>query len=59
MSLPAGLADEDNLPVGFQIMAPAMQDARLYQVGSALEAALVSQWGGQLISKAPALRGSK
>jgi aspartyl-tRNA(Asn)/glutamyl-tRNA(Gln) amidotransferase subunit A len=24
MSLPAGLADEDNLPVGFQIMAPAM-----------------------------------
>ena len=59
MSLPAGLADEDNLPVGFQIMAPAMQDARLYQVGSALEAALVSQWGGHLISKAPALGGSK
>jgi aspartyl-tRNA(Asn)/glutamyl-tRNA(Gln) amidotransferase subunit A len=59
MSLPAGLADEDNLPVGFQIMAPAMQDARLYQVGSALEAALVSQWGGHLISKVPALGGSK
>ncbi len=59
MSLPAGLADEDSLPVGFQIMAPAMQDARLYQVGSALEAALVSQWGGHLISKAPALGGSK
>jgi aspartyl-tRNA(Asn)/glutamyl-tRNA(Gln) amidotransferase subunit A len=59
MSLPAGLADEDNLPVGFQIMAPAMQDARLYQVGSALEAALVSQWGGHLISKAPSLGGSK
>ena len=59
MSLPAGLADEDNLPVGFQIMAPAMEDARLYQVGSALEAALVSQWGGHLISKAPALGGSK
>jgi aspartyl-tRNA(Asn)/glutamyl-tRNA(Gln) amidotransferase subunit A len=59
MSLPAGLAHEDNLPVGFQIMAPAMQDARLYQVGSALEAALVSQWGGHLISKAPALGGSK
>ena len=59
MSLPAGLADEDSLPVGFQIMAPAMEDARLYQVGSALEAALVSQWGGHLISKAPALGGSK
>jgi aspartyl-tRNA(Asn)/glutamyl-tRNA(Gln) amidotransferase subunit A len=59
MSLPAGLADEDNLPVGFQIMAPAMSDDRLYQVGGALEAALVSKWGGQLISKVPALGGSK
>lgn len=59
MSLPAGLADEDNLPVGFQIMAPAMCDDRLYQVGGALEAALVSQWGGHLISKVPALGGSK
>jgi aspartyl-tRNA(Asn)/glutamyl-tRNA(Gln) amidotransferase subunit A len=59
MSLPAGLADEDNLPVGFQIMAPAMSDDRLYQVGGALEAALVSKWGGHLISKVPALGGSK
>lgn len=59
MSLPAGLADEDNLPVGFQIMAPAMQDQRLYQVGAALEAALVAKWGGHLISKAPALGGAK
>ena len=59
MSLPAGLADEDNLPVGFQIMAPAMCDDRLYQVGGALEAALVSKWGGHLISKVPALGGSK
>jgi aspartyl-tRNA(Asn)/glutamyl-tRNA(Gln) amidotransferase subunit A len=59
MSLPAGLADEDNLPVGFQIMAPAMQDQRLYQVGAALESALVAKWGGHLISKAPALGGAK
>jgi aspartyl-tRNA(Asn)/glutamyl-tRNA(Gln) amidotransferase subunit A len=59
MSLPAGLADEDGLPVGFQIMAPAMCDDRLYNVGGALEAALASQWGGRLISKAPALGGSK
>jgi aspartyl-tRNA(Asn)/glutamyl-tRNA(Gln) amidotransferase subunit A len=59
MSLPAGLADEDGLPVGFQIMAPAMCDDRLYQVGGALEAALVSSWGGHLISKVPALGGSK
>jgi len=59
MSLPAGLADEDNLPVGFQIMAPAMQDQRLYQVGAALEAALNSKWGGPLLAKAPALGGVK
>jgi aspartyl-tRNA(Asn)/glutamyl-tRNA(Gln) amidotransferase subunit A len=57
MSLPAGLADEDNLPVGFQIMAPAMQDQRLYQAGAALESALTSKWGGALITKAPALKG--
>jgi aspartyl-tRNA(Asn)/glutamyl-tRNA(Gln) amidotransferase subunit A len=57
MSLPAGLAEEDNLPVGFQIMAPAMQDQRLYQAGSALEAALLSKWGAPILSKAPALGG--
>jgi len=59
MSLPAGLADEDNLPVGFQIMAPAMQDQRLYQAGAALEAALLSKWGAPILSKAPVLVGSK
>jgi aspartyl-tRNA(Asn)/glutamyl-tRNA(Gln) amidotransferase subunit A len=59
MSLPAGLADEDNLPVGFQIMAPAMQDQRLYQTGAALEAALLSKWGAPILSKAPALGGAK
>jgi aspartyl-tRNA(Asn)/glutamyl-tRNA(Gln) amidotransferase subunit A len=59
MSLPSGLADEDDLPAGFQIMAPAMEDQRLYNVGAALEAALLSKWGSPLLSKAPALGGSK
>jgi aspartyl-tRNA(Asn)/glutamyl-tRNA(Gln) amidotransferase subunit A len=59
MSLPAGLADEDNLPVGFQIMAPAMQDQRLYQAGAALEAALLSKWGTPILNQAPALKGAK
>ncbi len=59
MSLPAGLADEDSLPVGFQIMAPAMQDQRLYQAGAALEAALLSKWGAPILSKAPELKGAK
>ena len=57
MSLPNGLATEDNLPVGFQIMAPAMQDQRLYTVGANLEASLLSQWGAPLLSKAPSLGG--
>ncbi|MFO7244200.1 MAG: amidase family protein, partial [Actinomycetes bacterium] len=55
MSLPAGLAPEDGLPVGFQILAPAHEDARLYRVGAALEAALVAEWGGPLVSQAPEL----
>jgi len=50
MSLPCGLAPEDNLPVGFQIMSPVMQDDRMYRVGGTLEAALVSKWGQPLLS---------
>ena len=57
MSLPAGLAPEDGLPVGFQIMAPAMQDQRMYEVGASLEAALLLRWGAPLLSQAPELVG--
>ena len=49
MSLPIGLAPEDGLPVGMQIMAPAMADDRLYNVGAALERALLAQWGAPLL----------
>ncbi len=55
MSLPIGLAPEDGLPVGLQIIAPPMADQLLYQVGSALESALTDRWGGLLISAAPSL----
>ncbi len=55
MSLPAGLAEEDNLPVGFQIMAPVMQDDRLYNVGAALERALHEKWGGNILKQIPDL----
>jgi aspartyl-tRNA(Asn)/glutamyl-tRNA(Gln) amidotransferase subunit A len=55
MSLPSGLADEDGLPAGFQILAPAMKDERLYTVGSALERALLARWGAPILSKAPEL----
>ncbi len=57
MSLPSGLADEDGLPAGFQILAPALADDRMYYVGAALEALLEKQWGGPLLDKAPALEG--
>ncbi|MCP2247016.1 Asp-tRNA(Asn)/Glu-tRNA(Gln) amidotransferase subunit GatA [Lentzea aerocolonigenes] len=39
MSVPSGLSDEDGLPVGLQIMAPALQDHRMYRVAAAYEAA--------------------
>ncbi|MEV7930742.1 MULTISPECIES: Asp-tRNA(Asn)/Glu-tRNA(Gln) amidotransferase subunit GatA [unclassified Kitasatospora] len=55
MSLPCGLAPEDNLPVGLQIIAPAMADDRLYRVGGAVEAALNDKWGHTLLEEAPAL----
>ena len=55
MSLPIGLAPEDGLPVGLQIMAPPMGDDRLYRAGAAVEAALVDRWGHLLIEEAPAL----
>ncbi len=59
MSLPCGLAPEDGLPVGFQIMSPAMKDDLMYQVGGTLEAALNAKWGSTLISQAPALGAKK
>ena len=39
MSVPSGLSADDNLPVGLQIMAPALADDRLYRVGAAYEVA--------------------
>ena len=56
MSLPCGLAPEDGLPVGFQIMSPVMQDDLMYRVGGTLEAALNSKWGHTLISQIPDLQ---
>ncbi|MDH6237458.1 Asp-tRNA(Asn)/Glu-tRNA(Gln) amidotransferase subunit GatA [Cryobacterium sp. CG_9.6] len=55
MSLPIGLAPEDGLPVGLQIMAPAKADARLYTVGAAIEQLLEARWGHTMLDQAPAL----
>ncbi|MBB5076925.1 Asp-tRNA(Asn)/Glu-tRNA(Gln) amidotransferase subunit GatA [Nonomuraea endophytica] len=55
ISVPCGLADEDDLPVGLQIMAPVLGDDRCYRVAAAVEKALESRWGGPLLKEAPAL----
>ncbi|MDF9715997.1 Asp-tRNA(Asn)/Glu-tRNA(Gln) amidotransferase subunit GatA [Nocardioides sp. ChNu-153] len=55
ISVPAGLADEDGLPVGFQVLAPALADDRVYRVGAAVEALLGEKWGGALLEQAPEL----
>ncbi|GAB2665962.1 Asp-tRNA(Asn)/Glu-tRNA(Gln) amidotransferase subunit GatA [Saccharopolyspora gloriosae] len=55
MSIPSGLSDEDDLPVGLQIMAPALADDRLYRVGAAYETARDAAQGGPLLDRVPAL----
>ena len=58
MSVPSGLAD-DGLPVGLQIMAPALADDRLYRVGAAYEVARDDAAGGSLVHRAPLLEAVK
>jgi aspartyl-tRNA(Asn)/glutamyl-tRNA(Gln) amidotransferase subunit A len=55
ISVPCGLAPEDGLPVGLQIMAPPLADDRVYRVGAAVEAALQQRWGGPLLAQAKGL----
>ncbi len=57
ISIPIGLAEEDNLPVGLQIMAPAREDARLYEVGAAIEALLDAKRGSTFSALTPAYTG--
>jgi aspartyl-tRNA(Asn)/glutamyl-tRNA(Gln) amidotransferase subunit A len=55
ISVPCGLAPEDGLPVGFQVLAPARADARMYRVGAAVEALLTRSWGEPMNAYAPDL----
>ncbi|MGI9084456.1 MAG: Asp-tRNA(Asn)/Glu-tRNA(Gln) amidotransferase subunit GatA [Aeromicrobium sp.] len=54
LSLPSGLAS-DGLPTGFQLLAPATADERLYNAGAALERLLEERWGGPILGQAPTL----
>jgi aspartyl-tRNA(Asn)/glutamyl-tRNA(Gln) amidotransferase subunit A len=57
ISVPNGL--DGGLPVGFQVLAPAKADDRLYRVGAALEALLETRWGGPLLASAPELEETR
>ena len=52
ISVPCGLSE--NLPVGLQVMAPALADDRCYRVGAAFEAAYESA-NGPILDRAGAL----
>jgi aspartyl-tRNA(Asn)/glutamyl-tRNA(Gln) amidotransferase subunit A len=52
LSVPCGLAPEDGLPVGLQVMAPVLADDRLYRVGAAVEEALDQRRGHRLLDDA-------
>jgi aspartyl-tRNA(Asn)/glutamyl-tRNA(Gln) amidotransferase subunit A len=55
LSVPCGLAPEDGLPVGLQVMTPVLGDDRAYRVGAAVEAALTERWGHPLLDEARGL----
>jgi aspartyl-tRNA(Asn)/glutamyl-tRNA(Gln) amidotransferase subunit A len=55
LSVPCGLSDEDGMPVGLQVMAPALQDQRMYRVAAAFEVARDAAQGGPLINRVPQL----
>jgi aspartyl-tRNA(Asn)/glutamyl-tRNA(Gln) amidotransferase subunit A len=55
ISVPNGLASEDGLPSGVQILAPAMQDGQMYRVASIVEKLYADQWGDLLIARVPDL----
>jgi aspartyl-tRNA(Asn)/glutamyl-tRNA(Gln) amidotransferase subunit A len=56
ISVPSGLSD--GLPVGLQIMAPALADDRCYRVAAALEAAQDATRGHRLLDELPTRAGA-
>ncbi|GEL23204.1 glutamyl-tRNA(Gln) amidotransferase subunit A [Pseudonocardia sulfidoxydans NBRC 16205] len=56
MSVPSGVAAEDGLPTGLQIMAPALGEAVMYRVGAAYEAARDAADGSPFASRTPEVK---
>jgi aspartyl-tRNA(Asn)/glutamyl-tRNA(Gln) amidotransferase subunit A len=55
MSVPSGLASDTGLPVGLQIMAPALGEQAMYRVAGAFEQAWNAANGGPLLDRIGAL----
>ncbi|GGL85102.1 Asp-tRNA(Asn)/Glu-tRNA(Gln) amidotransferase subunit GatA [Nakamurella endophytica] len=55
MSVPSGLAADTGLPVGLQIMAPALGEAAMYRVASAFETLYVAEHGSTVPLSVPEL----
>ena len=55
MSVPSGLADDTGLPVGLQIMGPALGEEAMYRVAAAFEQAYVQEHGAVVADAAPEL----
>ncbi len=58
MSVPSGIAVDTGLPVGLQIMGPALGEERIYRVGAAFEAAYAAAHSGLVPDSAPELQVS-
>lgn len=57
MSVPVGVDEENGLPVGVQILAPAMEDARMFATAAALEQLVTDRAGQPFWQGIPALSG--
>jgi aspartyl-tRNA(Asn)/glutamyl-tRNA(Gln) amidotransferase subunit A len=55
MSVPSGLSENEGLPVGLQIMAPALAEHRMYRVAAAFERVRDEADGGALSHRVPNL----
>ena len=55
LSVPSGLASDTGLPVGLQVMGPALGEEQIYRVAAAFEADYAARNGGLVPDAAPEL----
>ena len=57
LSVPSGLASDTGLPVGLQVMAPALGEEVMYRVAATFEADFIARNGGVVAASVPELGG--